>query len=456
VNIALVFPRFKYPSGDVPLGLGFIGAYLRAHAGVSVRIVDPTFEPDPLRYIEDHFRNNRYDLVGLSAMTPQIRDAFVIARMVKRNHPDCLVVVGGPHATILPEHTLSCEAVDLACIGEGEETLLDLVRNPTAYRTIPGLAWRQDGSIVRSPARAPIENVDSLPPPAYDLYDTDRYLAAYSQMDVVSPRLRGFFIMASRSCPFSCSYCQPTLQQIFGRKMRVHSPEYLVRLLQDLKQRYRIDSFFFADDTLNINRDWTARFCQALREADLGLTWGCNFRVDLIDRESLAALRAVGLRKVNIGIESGSQRILDEVFQKKITLEQVRSAVDLLNESGMRIHGYFMLGAPGETPDEIGATIALSRRLKIDDAMFSITTPLPGTHLFDRSRHLIGKDFEDFDYYRHSVYRDPSVLDEARLNRLRRRAVLGFYLRPRPMGRILRQIIRPGGFGKLLLKARRL
>ncbi len=454
MKIALVFPRFKYPSGDVPLGIGYMASFLRKHTSHEVVIIDPTFQKNPFSAIEKTLAEHRFDLVGLSIMTPMVRDAFRVAELAKQQNPNCRVIAGGPHPTILPEHTLSCASIDAVCIGEGEQTLLQFVESGD-LANIPGLVLRNGNTIRCNPARAYIEDVDSLPFPAYDLYDVPNYLKAFSQMDVVSSRLRGFFIIGSRSCPFTCTYCQPTLQKIFGKRLRVHSPEYITDLLRHLKRRFGINSFFFADDTLNINRKWTYRLCEELQKARLNLLWGCNFRVDLIDYDSLKALKEVGLRKVNIGIESGSQRILDEIYEKKITLEQVRTAVETLRSLDMKIHGYFMIGTPTETLEEIRATLRFSRELDLDDAMFSITTPLPGTHLYDRTKELIGKDFEDYDYYKHSVYQHSSVLDETHLNRLRRRAVLGFYLRPKQLLRLLRESLSLAGMKKLYLKLKR-
>lgn len=455
MRIALVFPRFKYPSGDIPLGIAYLTAFLQKKINCTIEVVDPTFERFPLKFVEQHFSQNSYDIVGISTSTPQIEEVFEVAKIAKKYNPQTTVVLGGPHPTVLPDHTLSCDSVDIACIGEGEETFFELVRDISDLKNIRGIAYRSGGEVVRNVGRDPISNLDDLPMPVYDVFDMKKYLSAFSQIDVVSPYYRGVNIMASRGCPFQCSYCQPTLRKIFGNKMRVHSPAYVIEMLKGLKDRYAIDSFFFADDTLNINKKWVADLCQGLNKDNMNLIWGCNVRADLVDYEMLNQMKNAGLRKVNIGIEAGSQRILDEIYQKKITLEQVTSSVEILNSLKLKIHGYFMLGAPSETVDEIKSTIALARKIDIDDAMFSITTPLPKTYLYDRSKESISDDFGKFDYYKHSVYKSSDVVDQRTLNRLRKKAVLGFYLRPKSLLRLLKQALRRGGIKKILLKLKR-
>lgn len=456
MEIALVFPRFKYPSGDLPLGLAYLASLTKNLPDAHLDIIDTTFLPNPLEYLARHFSRRRYDVVGISAMTSQIRDAFSVARLVRKQLHECMIVLGGPHSTVLPEHALSCDAVDIACIGEGERTWPLVLENLTAPWKVPGLACRRDEEIFFSGPGSYIEDLDTLPHPAYDLFDMKRYLRSWAQVDAVSPALRGVNIIASRGCPFSCSYCQPTLRKIFGDRMRFHSPGYIVDMLNALVSAHGINAFFFQDDTLNARQDWVRNICRELRESRLGLLWGCNLRADLVELDLLKEMKNAGLRKVNLGIESASDRILSEVYQKRITVSQVRRAVRTLKSLDLRVHGYFMLGAPTETREEIEATIRLSRELDLDDAMFSVTTPLPGTCLHQKTHDLVKRDYGEFDYYKHSVYDDETVLKDRELKRLRRRAIFGFYLSPKRFARISMQALSPRGLRKMFLKLRRL
>jgi len=202
----------------------------------------------------------------------------------------------------------------------------------------------------------------------------------------------------------------------------------IIAELEHLKAAYNIQAFMFEDDTFIANGGWAYEFCEKLRTSGLDLRWGCNVRADLVRRDLLEAMRDAGLVQMNMGIESGSQRILDEIYNKRITVEQVEQAAAMAHELGIRVGGYFMIGAPTETVEEVRRTISFAVRLPIDEAAFNITTPLPGTYLYDRTKHLIVRDISEFDYYRASVYRPDAVLPSRRLDWLKKKAYIRFYL----------------------------
>jgi radical SAM superfamily enzyme YgiQ (UPF0313 family) len=279
-------------------------------------------------------------------------------------------------------------------------------------------------------------------------------MKSWFQLDAVSFGLTGTSIVTSRGCPYHCAYCQPTLETIFGRRVRRRSPENVVAELRALKGRFNIRAFMAQDDTFTVNPAWVRRFCEVMREADLGLLWGCNVRADTVTPELLADMKSAGLRIIHMGIESASQRILDEVYHKGTTIEQVERAVRAAHEIGLCVRGYFMLGAPTETEAEIRQTIALAPKLLLDDVTFSITTPLPHTTLYDQTRHLIGRDVEQFDYYRVPVYRSMTV-SPRRLDLLKKWGYVRFYLGPRLFFRTLRSLLEPYALRKTLYKLKR-
>ncbi|MFW5866568.1 MAG: B12-binding domain-containing radical SAM protein, partial [Armatimonadota bacterium] len=252
-----------------------------------------------------------------------------------------------------------------------------------------------------------------------------------------------------------CSYCQPTLGTIFGRQVRRRSPDSLVAEAAELKDRYDIEGLMWLDDTFLLDRGWMRRLCEQFVEAGLGLMWGCNIRADVCDRESLELMRAAGLEMVHVGIESASQRILDEVYDKGITIEQVRETTQMASDLGLKVRGYFMLGAPTETEEEARASINLANELPLDDVTFSITTPLPHTHLYDMTRDLIAADFSHFDYYKSAVYDSEQVLSAKTLNRLRRLGYIKFYLGRKRLWRTVRSVLGISGMRKMLLKIQR-
>jgi radical SAM superfamily enzyme YgiQ (UPF0313 family) len=283
----------------------------------------------------------------------------------------------------------------------------------------------------------------------------DQYLSLWYQLDAVRYGVRGTSIMASRGCPYRCTYCQPTLGTIFGRVVRKRSPASLVAEAAELKDRFDIEGLMWLDDTFLLDREWMQNLCEQFIEADLGLIWGCNVRADVCDRESLEIMKAAGLRMVHVGIESASQRVLDEVYDKGITIEQVRETTQMAKDLGLKVRGYFMMGAPTETEEEVRASIKLANELPLDDVTFSITTPLPHTHLYDMTHDLISEDFSHFDYYKTAVYDSDVVLPARTLARLRRLAYIQFYLGRKRLWRTIQSVLGISGIRKMLLKVQR-
>jgi len=394
--------------------------------------------------------------VGISFMTPMLREAMGAAELVRQLNPQAVIIAGGPHPTVDPDHVMANSAFDMVVVGEGDVTLSELLNNDCEPTEVAGLIYRLDGQIQRNDPRPALADLDTLPFPALDLLDMESYKERWFLLDSVRLGLKGTSIMTSRGCPYHCAYCQPTLERLFGRKHRRRSPANIVAELVSLKERFDLDAFALQDDTFLINKGSAMEFCRVMEEADLNMTWECNLRANLVDEEVLAAMYRVGLRKVNIGIESANQRILDEVFQKQISWQDVERALNICNNLNLAIQGYFMLGAPSETLAEVLKTIWTAARLNIDDATFSITTPLPHTYLYDRTRSLIDREFEDFDYYTTSVYRRGITLSPTLLFWLKRLAFFSFYLAPQRILKTLGMVFNPLNISRTIVKLKRL
>jgi radical SAM superfamily enzyme YgiQ (UPF0313 family) len=233
----------------------------------------------------------------------------------------------------------------------------------------------------------------------------------------------------------------------------------LIGELRELKERYALDAFMLEDDTFIAHNGWAIEFAQTLRDSRLGLKWGCNVRADLVVKSPhlMEEMARAGLVQINMGIESGSQRILDEIYDKRITIDEVRQAVEIAKSVGLRVGGYFMLGAPTETRAEALRTIDYAARLRIDEAAFNVTTPLPGTYLWDKTKALVGTAWRDFDYYRRSVYLSDQVLPPRQLDVLKKWAYLRFYaFTPSRAWRILRDdVLSAAGLRKLWMRMKR-
>jgi len=453
-KVALIFPRFRYPAGDPPLGVAYLAARMRQQAGVTPLVIDTTFVKNPVAMVERVLSEQRFDLVGISAMVTMVRDALALGRLVKKRQPQATVVMGGPQATVLPELMLRDPAVDAVAVGEGEDTLAEVVRLGRLER-VPGLWLKQGDSWEPSPAREPIADLDALPFPALELLPMEDYFANWFQLDTVRPGLRGAPVLATRGCPYDCAFCQPTLHRLFGRGLRKRSPGNLVDEIALLKERFRINAFLFTDDTFCLDRDWGIKVCEELQDRKLDLVWGCNLRADMVDRELLHCMYGAGLRKIYMGVECFSDDIRHTILNKSTNRRQITAAVAAAGAEGVRVQGYFMLGTPTETRSDIFRTIRFARRLQIEDATFNITSPLPGTHLLERYRERVVVGLDELDYYKRYAFRPQDGLNQRFFGWVQVWAYVSFYLRPLRMWHMLKLVLGLNGPKRLWLKIRR-
>ncbi len=456
VKVSLIFPRFEYKSGDPPLGLAYIASCLRANKGVEVNILDATFHGSH-EHIRSSIERETPDIIGIFTDTIMFHDAMRIAEHAK----ECgaFVVMGGPHVTVLPETVI--DKVDVAVIGEGEYTFAEVVKRFSAdtIEGVDGIWLNKNGKVLRNSRRNSTNgHLDAFPFPALDLLEMDKYTESWNYLDCLDMGMRGTTMITSRGCPYRCTYCQPTLESIFGKKLRHRSPRNVVDEMKHLKRNYNIDGIFFHDDTLTANRKWLMEFCNLLEEERLGLLWGCNSRINTVNEELMIMMYRVGLCNIHFGIESGSQRILDNIYQKAIKLDDVKRVIHAAKKIGIYTLGFFMLGAPTETPEEIEATINLASSLDLDEATFSITTPLIGTYLYEMvkrdSRYTLSKDFSDFNYYKKRAFTGDD-LTYRKLKYFQKKALFSFYAHPKRWRYVLTHLLSIKGLLKLFNKLRR-
>ena len=453
MKVALIFPRYRYPSGEPPIGIAYIAATIKKYTDHEVDIIDSTFEKEPEEYVKNSILAKDYDIIAVSVMTSMENNFARIVDFVRENKKNCKIIAGGPHPTILPEATLKYD-IDAIVIGEGEETFLEIVNKNCDFKGIKGVYYKEGQKIIKNDPRPPKEDLDNIPFPSRELFDMEDYFRHYYQMDTVDSGIRGTSILASRGCPYKCTYCQPTLDMLFGRKLRCRSVKSLIEELKMLKEEYGINAFGFLDDTFAVDKTWAANFCDELIAQNLDLKWQCNLRVNLCTEEILAKMKSAGLVRIAIGVESVSERILDDVYCKGITMEQVENTLAIAHKLGLKTHCYFMLGAPTETRKEIKDTIKFSRSAYIDTATFAITTPLPQTYLYEKSGGMI-RDGADYDYYKESVYDSPEVLPSKVLNFYKKLGYFNFYLTPPRLGHTISSFLTIDGIRKNILKLKR-
>jgi anaerobic magnesium-protoporphyrin IX monomethyl ester cyclase len=429
-KVALLFPRFRYPSGDYPLGLATLAAYLRAKLPVDVVICDATFDPR-LELIEAFLDREKPDYVGIGMSTLMLGEGLEAARMAKAR--GLRVFVGGPHPTTDPAALMALDTVDAVVLGEGEESTVALLEQWLAGGSGPVEGcWTKEGDTIHErKRRAGIKDLDTLPLPAWELLDMEAYLAAWGQLDSFRPGLRGVNLMASRGCPYECSFCQPVLDAMFGKKLRARSPGHVVGEIVELHRRFGIEGFWFTDDTFTTNRKWVTEFCRLLKETGLTLFWGCTTRANLIAPELMRTMADVGLRKVGIGMESATEHIREGIYKKGVTAEAIDHTVRVAKEHGVATLLFLMLGAPGETRAEMLATIDMATRLPADEASFSLFVPIPGTDLWRKmidEGYEMSSDYTDYDYYARQPFEGEISRFELRM--IQRFAYLRFYGHP--------------------------
>lgn len=457
MNILLVFPRFRYVSGQPPLGISALYSYLTKKApGVKITVFDGTFSDHKLKDFEHVLADSAFNAVGFSVMNTMVSEVKALAKITRRFAPASKIIVGGPQATVKPDYFLENDLADIAVIGEGEATFLELLEKDLDPEGVKGTVYKKSGRIVHEDARDKMPDLDSLPIPDRNIFDMKAYFGAWNSLDIFSGNLRGTSVIVSRGCPYQCSFCQPTLQKLFGSHVRKYSPGRVIEELQYLKDKFNINAFMFEDDTFLMDKDWAMMVCDLMMEKRLGLVWCCNVRANLCDYGALKKMKEAGLRKINIGIESATQGLLDDVLKKNITVEQIKKAVDTAKSLGLYIQGYFMIGHPKESDGDIRNTIRFARDLDIDEASFSITTPLPGTSLYESDKYMVEDAHEGCDYYSVSVY-DSKYLQvpPKKIRMYKRYAYISFYLKPRRLIKQIMNVFFNNGLKKFIYKLER-
>lgn len=411
-----------------PLGLAYIASFLEKH-GYKVKIIDSNAEHKNIPAIVKDLEEFKPDVVGIGSVTVLIIPSFKLAKAIK-NVMAVPIVFGGPHPTTVSLDTIQNESVDFVVRGEGEETMLELLRcieRKRGFEDVKGLTFKRDGKVIENPSREFIENLDELPWPAYHLLPIPRYKTrSYSDNG------RQWVTMcASRGCPSMCNFCAAPV--IHGRRARMRSPESIVAEMKNLRDRYGIGNVTFVDSTLNISKDKTLKLCDAMIKEKVGVEWQCEARVSSADEESLKRMYEAGCRLVAFGIESGDQEIL-KIIKKGITLEQAVRAVKAAKRAGLMILTSFIFGHFGETCQTAERTIRFAIKLNANVSFFFILTPFPGTEVYAEMTRQgrITHDWTQYSigYSKRTPCVETEELKREDLERFVKRAHIKFYFRP--------------------------
>ncbi|MBX9652115.1 B12-binding domain-containing radical SAM protein [bacterium] len=388
----------------VPIGLAYVAGSAREQ-GHDVQIVDAVASaPDLARTVGKYIHQgldpeeiaqrvrNDVEVIGVACMfTQDWPAARGVLNALRARFPNAILVLGGEHATALPEISLrECPSLDFCVLGEGELTFADIlsrVRTKSDARDVAGVAFVDDeGNFVKTEARKRIGKKTSVPRPAWDLFDLEPYLSSTNCFGVYRGRSIG--VLGTRGCPYKCTFCSnPTM---YGQLWVPRDPADVLDEIEDYIRDYRVENVDFYDLTMIIKRDWILKFCELIEERGLKFTWQLpsGTRSEAIDEEVAKALYRTGCRNIGYAPESGSPQVL-KMVKKEVHLPRLIESIKGAVRAGLRIKINMIIGFPFETRSNILETTLFCWKLAyygVDDPLISIFSPYPGTVLFDELR----------------------------------------------------------------------
>jgi anaerobic magnesium-protoporphyrin IX monomethyl ester cyclase len=428
MKIILTRPNYKSHLITPPLGLGYLSSYLRQD-GYHVKIIDGL----NLGYSNDRIVEicNDADIVGITCLSDYFLETIDLCRKLKDKRKT--VIIGGPHATSLPEQTLSETGADYVIVGEGEQTILELVEslnNGKQRNNIPGI---YSGKTTNFRKRAFVANLDELPFPDWEQLDPRSYKKAphggLVRSFPVAP------ILTTRGCPFECTFCASP--KIWDKTIRFRSPENVIEEIKQLVNKYGVSEIHFEDDNLTLKKSHVVALCNLIIENKIKINWATpnGIRVETVTPDLLRLMKRSGCYSIAYGVESGSQEILDNI-KKKTKLETIEYAVNEADKAGIVTQGFFIFGLPGETSETIKQTIDFAKRIKLDKAQFLLLDVLPGTGIAEQLKEKFQYDWSKTSFQETTWI--PETVSQEELAKAQAAAFRGFFLRPRQIWYIIK------------------
>ena len=426
LHVTLVNP--PYPMGAhqhppfIPLGIGYLAAVLEK-AGYPVDVIDcQALKLTPEQFRAELSKRNP-DVVGMTSTTLTYKSAAEMAKIAKEVNPKCTTMIGGSHVSFWDENALKeYPQFDIIVRKEGENTIVELMERIEAgkpYYDVVGTTCRKGSEIVKNPDRPYIQDLDSLPFPAHHLFPLE-HLNKYGV--VVFP------VYTSRGCTFWCNFCSAV--RMFGRGYRMRSPKSVVDELEFLVKTFHAQQFSFLDDAFSVSQERVKEICLEIQRRNLKIKWDCETRVDMVTRELLQLMKDSGCIAVWLGVEAGSQMVLD-AMGKGYKLETIKKTFKTAEEVGLMTVASVVLGFPEETPETLRETTKFIEELNPDDVGYYMATPYPGTPM----RELVIKNgwlkIADFNRYDTAtpIFETP-LISSKQLKEMREKALQSFYIRP--------------------------
>lgn len=372
-----------------PLGLAYVAAVLEKN-GFQVEIYDNYLLERPIEEVKSEIKKRSPEIVGITCNSLSYERSVEMAKAVKEASPSSHVVVGGPHASYMPQTLLQHPEIDYVVIGEGEQAMLQLASSikkseeATVVARIPGVACKINGEMIKTAPQF-ISNLDEIPFPARHLlpmrmYNRELSYLSMKPVDTMS---------VHRGCPYRCAYCET--RELWGSACRAFSPQRVIDEIQHMTETYGTKGIYFVGDNFTINKKRTSELCRLIKSNKIDSKWTCETRADLINKELLTEMKSAGCQTIFFGVESGSPRI-QQKLNKGVDLQEVVKAFELCRQVGVQTVTSFMLGIPGETVEDMNETFRFSQKLKADWCQFNIYIACPGSQLYDE---VISKDLYD-------------------------------------------------------------
>ncbi|HME54241.1 MAG TPA: radical SAM protein [Candidatus Lokiarchaeia archaeon] len=465
-TIVLIRPDFNsltqyiYKQVNPPIGLGYLASYLEEHDFV-VHVLDLALRRVEFNDLVEFIKKKNPLLVGLSALTAYYSGMKILARKLKQVLPGIVLVLGGVHASSLPECAIKECNADFAVIGEGEETLLELARaieyGDSDYSMIKGIAYHDGDEVKITANRELIVNLDALPMPAWQKINPNKYPKIPHGTILKYTRIAP--ILSTRGCPFDCAYCASC--RFWGQRIRFRSPAKIVDEIQYLHEKFGIREIHFWDDNLTLKRDHIIGICREIIKRKLNhmaFSTPNGVKVDTLDIEVMRWMKAAGFYSFTFAVESGSPRILLEMG-KKISLAKIVQNTVIAHDLGIKLNSFFMIGFPGDTIETIRRTMQLANSIPLDYRTFFILKPLPGSKIFldwVRSRDLLDYDWDDLKCYMEASDMKINQLSPAIITKMHKKAQNINYIPPRRLFNLLWIILRFFHFSQMKLQVERI
>ena len=374
------------------IGLAYIAAVLEKNE-YNVAVIDCPPLNMTYKGLMKEIAKIEPDIVCITSVTATFPSVLQTAHAIKESYQRALIVLGGPHATIMDKQILSChEDVDIIVRCEGEQTILQLARSVSNFGLngldeVDGITFRKNGQIIRTPDRPFIQDLDKLPYPAYKYFPLTKY------------RIFGKLILpviTSRGCSYPCTFCM--VPQMVGKMFRERSPKNIVDELEWLRDKHGADAFSFHDETFTYNEKRVFEICEEIKRRKIGIPWDCQTRVDHVSKKVLAKMSEAKCQLVLFGVESGSQKILN-AMKKGTTVEQNERAVSWAKEAGLLVSMSVIFGYPGETADTLKQTLDFIKKVEPDDVFLYLATPYPKIELRDLVKDLGWRMSNEWSHY---------------------------------------------------------